>query len=138
MLKSTICKLDQIIGPKQYYSFFWYSVFLYFRSIRYFLVIWFSIYSVLWVWSTVPARFSLNLETDLFKLRTRQQLIDFGPFEYSTSLVFGSPLHMSKCRNLKISFQIVSLYSYPTSELHCELRDVGICLLDYGSDLAIF
>ena len=51
--KLTKSKLDRILGSKEYYFFFFFS----FGNLVICSVIWFSIYSVLWIRSTIPARF---------------------------------------------------------------------------------
>ena len=59
MLKLIKFKLDWIVGSKLYYSFFGLTVFCIFGRTVIFLVIWFSIYSVLWIRSDRPARYRI-------------------------------------------------------------------------------
>ena len=61
MLKLTKCKLDLILGSKQYFRSYVFLLFWSYGHLFGHLAIWFSIYLFLWIRSNEPARYTTTL-----------------------------------------------------------------------------
>ena len=108
--KLTKCKSNQILGLKQYFLSYG---FLLFQHLVIFLFIWFSIYSILWIWSTGSARKNSSRSTRFFQLLQSHKAKNYNLTTTLNPLQWGSISHATYGLNKKVCHSSHDLNNRP-------------------------